>query len=151
MQKRKLTLYVIVMAILIMAIAVPVFADSRDNNGKEPVGTKIDWWAGDQVVSGPFYVESGHYAYPIKKAFGKASFVLEIDGVEQDGRFISSIRDGILYHTRLYNFPEGLPPGDYTFTGTWYDPCFWFSDTCDKDTALADPPYVMEITVTVLP
>jgi hypothetical protein len=107
---------------------------------------------GDQTVSGPFHVNAGHYANPYKRAFGKTDFKLEINGVEPEGRFISwHDEDGVLLQTRLYNFPEGLPAGEYTFTGTWYDPCYMFNDDCDKDTALQDPPFVEEITVTVLP
>jgi hypothetical protein len=151
MYKKKLGLYLILMLILVMVAAVPAFAQANSNNGKESVGVKINLFEGDQTVSGSFHVNSGHYAYPEIRAFGKTDFVLEIDGVKQEGRFISSHTDGVLYHTRLYNFPEGLPPGEYIFTGTWYDPCYMFSDECEKDTALADPPYVVEITVTVLP
>ena len=151
MQKRKVSLFVIMVFILVMAIAFPVNADGKGENGKEPVGVRVSLWDGDQTVSGSFHVEHGHVNDPQGGAFGKARFVLEINGVEQDGSFLSYKVDGVLNHTTLYNFPEGLPPGDYTFTGTWYDPCFWFSDTCDKDTALADPPYVVEIAVTVLP
>jgi hypothetical protein len=150
MQIKKLPL-ILLLIILVMAVAVPAYANDNPKNGKTPVGDNISLWDGDQEVSGPFHVEHGHFAFPEKGAFGKADFVLEIDGVEQDGRFLSYKEDGILKHTKLYNFPDGLLPGEYLFTGTWYDPCFWFSNDCDKDNEIPDPPFVVEITVTVLP
>ena len=150
MQKKKLAL-ILLLVILVMAVAVPAYANGNPNNGKTPVGAKVSFWDGDQTVSGPFHVEHGHVNDPQGGAFGKARFVLEIDGVEQDGRFLSYKEDGLLSHTTLYNFPEGLPPGEYLFTGTWYDPCFWFSDDCDQKNEIPDPPFIVEMIVTVLP
>lgn len=150
MQKKKLGL-ILLLIVLVMAVAIPAYANGNPKNGKTPVGVEVSFWDGDQEVSGPFHVESGHYAYPERGAFGKARFVLEIDGVEQDGRFLSYTEESILNHTMLYNFPEGLPAGEYNFKGTWYDPCFWFSDDCEKDNEIPDPPFVIEMTVTVLP
>lgn len=150
MQKKKLGL-ILLLVILVMAVAVPAYASGNPKNGKTPVGVQVSFWDGDQAVSGPFHVEHGHVNDPQPGAFGKARFFLEIDGVEQDGRFLSYKEDGLLFHTTLYNFPEGLPPGEYLFTGTWYDPCFWFSDDCDQKNEIPDPPFVVEMTVTVLP
>jgi hypothetical protein len=151
MKRKKFGLMLMLMFILVFALAIPVFAGGNSNNGKEPVGVRVDFWQGDQTVSGPFYVQHGYYMDPQGGAFGKTNFTLEIDGVEQDGRFIAEIVDGYLHHWTLYNFAEGLPPGQYLFKGTWDDPCFYYNDDCEKKNDLADPPFVVEIVVTVLP
>ena len=150
MQKKKLGL-ILLLVILVMAVVVPAYAKDNPKNGKTPVGANVSFWDGDQSVSGPFHVLHGHLNDPEGGAFGKANFTLEIDAVEQDGRFVSEKIDGDLYHRKLYNFPEGLPEGEYVFKGTWDDPCFWFNDDCDQKNELPDPPYSFEITVTVLP
>jgi hypothetical protein len=76
-------------------------------------------------------------------------FVLEIDGVEQTGQQVTWKDGDVLFNTKLFNYPEGLEPGEYVFTGTWYKPCYLFNDDCEKDNELDDPPFSMEITVTV--
>ena len=148
MSKKKLGLFTIILVVLIMAVALPVFA-----GGKDPVGVEVDLFAGDQTVSGPFHVING-YGFPPPSsatAIGKTGFVLEIDGVTQDGRFLSFKIDNVLVQLTLYNFPDGLPPGDYTFKGTWADLCWmlWESgEQCDgqKNEVV---PWVKEIHVTV--
>ena len=148
MSKKKLGLFTIILVVLIMAVALPVFA-----GGKDPVGVELDLFAGDQTVSGPFHVIHG-YGFPPPSsatAIGKTGFVLEIDGVTQDGRFISFRVPGVLVQLTLYNYPDGLPTGQYKFTGIWSDPCWmlWeWGEECDgrkNDTV----PYIEEIQVTV--
>lgn len=151
MHKKKLGLTLFILVILVFAIAVPAFAKGNSKNGKTPVGANVSLWDGDQPVGGPFHVLHGHLNDPKGGAFGKTNFTLEIDGVKQNGRFVSEKIDGVLFHRRLYNFPEGLPPGEYLFKGTWDDPCFYYNDDCEKKNELPDPPFSVEITVTVLP
>jgi len=101
-------------------------------------------------LSGPFHVIHGHNPLPGEhNAIGKMDFVLEIDGVEQTGQQVTWKDGDVLFHTKLFNYPEGLEPGEYVFTGTWYEPCYLFNDDCEKDNELDDPPFTMEITVTV--
>lgn len=131
---------------LVMAAAFPVLAKSKD-----PVGPRVDILAGaDVVVSGPFHVIHGHFLPPSEStAIGKVDFVLEIDGVEQEGQQVTWKIDGDIYHLKLFNFPEGLESGDHQFTGTWYEPCWLYNSDCDQKNELDDPPFSMEITVTV--
>jgi hypothetical protein len=147
----------VIMAILILAIAVPVFAD----DGKVPVGTRVNLWAGDAVLNAgePFHVQHG-YVFPPKylqendvTAIGKTDFSLAIDGVDQDGRFISfKDEDGWLFQLTLYNYPDGLPAGQYTLAGTYQDLC-WMNRAwgipCDghKNDTIPD---VVEIQLTVV-
>ena len=148
MSKKKLGLSIFILVILVLTVAVPVFA-----GGKDPVGTRVSFWNGDQTVSGPFNVLHG-YAFPPPSSatgIGKTGFVLEIDGVTQDGRFLSFKIEDVLVQATLYNFPDGLPPGDYEFKGTWDDLCWmlWeWGQQCDgqKNDVV---PYVATIQVTV--
>ena len=144
MYKKKFGLFLFVLAILVLVIAVPVYA-----NGKDPIGTRVNLLAGDQAVSGPFHVFHGSYTLLPNElpAFGKTDFTLEIDGVEQNGRFVNYVVDGALIHGHLYNFPDGLPAGTYNFKGTWVAPCGWVYNDCDHKNELE--PFVEEITVTV--
>jgi hypothetical protein len=76
-------------------------------------------------LSGPFHVIHGHSPLPGEhNAIGKMDFVLEIDGVEQTGQQVTWKDGDVLFHTKLFNYPEGLEPGEYVFTGTWYEPCY---------------------------
>ena len=138
--------FVLLLVTLALAVALPVLAKSG-----EPVGTWVNILAGeDVVVSGPFHVRHGHYLSPGEHgAIGKVDFVLEIDGVEQTGQQVTWYDGDGLFHTKLFNYPEGLEPGEYVFTGTWYEPCYLYNDDCDQKNALDDPPFYMEITVTV--
>jgi len=153
MHRKKLVVYGLSMVILVMAAAFPVFAQGNANNGKEPVGTRINLFDGDQVVSGPFHVQHGYcmpsHIGPEGSARGKTSFRLEINGEEQEGRYFVERNDDTQCRWSLFNYPGGLPSGEYQFKGIWDEPCFYFHDDCAKKNALADPPYVEEITVTV--
>ena len=142
----KKVLFTLLLVTLALAIALPVMAKSKDRTG-----TQVDILAGEDVeVSGPFHVIHGHYALPGEhNAIGKMDFVLEIDGVEQTGQQVTWKDGDALFHTKLFNYPDGLEPGEYVFTGIWYEPCYLFNDDCEKENELDDPPFTMEITVTV--
>jgi hypothetical protein len=138
--------FIVLLVTLMLAAALPVMASSKD-----PVGTQVYLLAGEDVeVSGPFHVLHGHNLLPGEhNAIGKMDFVLKIDGVEQIGQQVTWKDGDALFHTKLFNYPEGLPSGDHVFTGIWYEPCYLFNDDCEKDNELDDPPFTMEIVVTV--
>jgi hypothetical protein len=148
MSRKRVVLSIAVLVVLVLIVAVPAFA-----GGKEPVGTRVNLFAGDQEVSGPFHVMHG-YAFPPPSsatAIGKTDFSLAIDGTDLEGRFISFKSGDALVQLTLYNFEDGLPPGQYTLTGTWHDLCWMYERQgleCDlqKNDIV---PYIEEIQLTV--
>lgn len=132
-------LYLII-TILLLALAVPTAAKNV-----EPVGERIMLysWAPDVFTAGePVYVQHGWVVFPeVEHPVGKWDFALEIDGTLQKCTLISGVHDSsvpLLNRQRLCNYPEGMPAGEYTFTGYWLAPCTYaaeymgYPDACQK-------------------
>lgn len=144
---KKITFTLLLVA-LALAVAVPVLAKSA-----EPVGTRVNILEGQDVeVSGPIHVSHGFRISPSdERALGQNEFVLEIDGVEQAGQKVVFQLDGYPIHTWLFNYPDGLEPGQYTFTGRWYSSDCWNkAEMCDQPGEVYEW-LTQEIQVTVLP
>lgn len=125
------------MILLIFAFSTPVSA------AREPpvVGTKISIFnSGIQTFQAgvPFYISHG-WCWDVGKshAIGLWDFKLSIDGIpiENGIRYIQPANQttgcglsdlGVV--SRIYNFPEGLPVGTYTFEGFWYISCQYGPD-----------------------
>jgi hypothetical protein len=75
----------------------------------------------------PFYIMHGWLpVFGETKAIGVFDFNLEINGEQvEDGLiYIQPYPGGDYgYFWRIYNFPQGMPEGTYTFVGRWYAPC----------------------------
>jgi hypothetical protein len=140
--------FTLLIAALALAVALPVLAKSN-----EPVGTRISILAGEDIeVSGPFHVSHGFRISPSDElALGQNRFALEIDGVEQAGQKVVFHLDGYPFHTWLFNYADGLEPGEYTFTGRWYSAVCWNkAEPCDQPGEVFEW-LTQEITVTVMP
>jgi hypothetical protein len=140
--------FTLLLVSLALAVTLPVLA-----NRTEPVGTRINILEGQDVeVSGPFHVSHGYRISPSDEhALGQNLFVLEIDGVKQDGQKVVFQLDGYPIHTWLFNYPDSLEPGQYTFTGRWYSSVCWNkAEPCDQPGEVFEW-LTQEITVTVLP
>jgi hypothetical protein len=144
---KKIT-FTLLLVTLALAVAVPVFAKST-----VPVGPRVNVMLGEDVeVSGPFHVFHGYRISPSDEhALGQNHFVLEVDGVEQSGQKVVFHLDGYPIHTELFNYPDGLEPGQYTFTGRWISPVCWNkAEQCDQPGEVFEW-LTQEITVTILP
>lgn len=78
------------------------------------------------AAGSPFYIEHG-FACDLGDAecistqiSGNASFELSVDGVLQPSTVDVDIRDGAITKLYLTNYPSGLPAGEHTFVGLWY-------------------------------
>ena len=141
-------LNLILCMILTLVIVTPALAAA----GEEPVGELIDFGVAHQEfpANTPFHTQNGFvFAREMLKEWGFApgdvGFALEIDNelipesyrerfwVHEEGVFV-------VYTLITHNFPEGLPAGNYHFTGTWYVPCkvaleIGFTDECEYPNA----------------
>jgi hypothetical protein len=65
------------------------------------------------------------------KEIAHARFELEVDGVLVGEDFVDRYVDSG-FHAKYYvfNFFDGLPAGDHTFTGHWYNLCKYSGVTC---------------------
>ena len=144
----KKIVFTLLLVTLVLAVALPVLAKSTD-----PIGARVNIIEGQDVeVSGPFHVSHGYRISPSdEQALGQNFFALEIDGVEQAGQKVVFHLDGYPFHTWLFNYPDGLEPGQYTFTGRWYSPVCWNkAESCDQPGEVFEW-LTEEITVTVVP
>jgi len=75
----------------------------------------------------PFHIKHGWTVVPGEtQAIGVHDFFLEIDDepVLNGLRYISpNPHEAYGLAIRIFNFPNGLPAGTYTFKGFWYQPC----------------------------
>ena len=125
--RRSLVLLFGAFALLIVTVAGPASAAPAT----EPVGERVAVLGGGTVeleAGEAFHVQHGWGPLSPSEAgpIGHWGFWLEIDGVDQGrGQPVNFAfgPDGGVVRTVLYNYPEGLPAGEYVFTGHWFGPC----------------------------
>jgi len=114
--------------VLLTVAALPAFADPASAVGERLI---IRDGMTELTAGEPFHVRHGFKLCPSsRKAIGAWDFVLELDGIAQESHFYVENQHrpyglpGIVkYRWWLTNYPEGLPAGEYAFTGTWFAPC----------------------------
>ena len=127
--KSKLLL-VLIACMLLVGMAVPASA------AHEPTGEWINLLAGDPdtyPADEPFFIEHGFFGVPSQDVpVGRFGFSLEVDGVDQGKGKLTNISPGLTGEVWvrwwLFNFEDGMPAGDVTFTGYWYAPCQYSVD-----------------------
>jgi hypothetical protein len=80
------------------------------------------------TADAPFYVGHGFRVDPSEQRFKDFRFDFYINGVQQD--LDRLIKEPVKVEEELqiilrwtYNYPGGLPAGDYTFRGVWLEKC----------------------------
>lgn len=122
-------------ALLVATIAGPASAAPAH----EPVGDRVVVILGGVVeleAGEAFHVEHGWgVAVPEQAPVGHWGFGLDIDGVDQGhGKKITSAAPpDDVGRTVLYNYPEGLPAGEYVFQGHWFGPCVEIAAVIEAD------------------
>jgi hypothetical protein len=141
------------LVVLVGLVATPAGANPAD----KPVGTWVPMFSNPSptsLTSGEaFFVAVGWGIDPSSPnaAVGHFSFRLDIDGVDQGrGELVNLgvgyeqapwFHSGVISRFNLYNFPDGLPDGDYLFTGRLFMPCgaavadFWYPGPCPTPNA----------------
>lgn len=113
--------------VFLLLAAAPAAAET-----KETVGERInlvDQTPTQLVADTPFHIYHGWWVWaPVDTPIGRYDFQLDINGVIQKEDFVyryvdSSDKPESLYRDWVFNFPDGLPEGTYTFTGHWFAPC----------------------------
>lgn len=89
----------------------------------------------------PFYIQHGAGLAPpedVPIGVGHNGFALEVDGAYVEPDYVEHIRttggDGGEYYiftVMNYNFLQGLPVGEHTFTGYWYWGCWPKGEWCE--------------------
>ena len=123
----KSKLLILVACMLLVGMAAPAMA------AQEPVGERFNLFAGEPdtyPADEPFFVIHGWGVIPsVDNPPGHFNFTLDVDGVDLGaGKLINggvAGPDGALTRLFLYNFDDGMPAGEYTFTGHWWGPCDW--------------------------
>ena len=122
MKKRVIFLVFIAMVLMVM----PASAKSK------AIGDKINIFAGDAFTfdaDTPFHISHGFAEVkPKEHKFKEFGFDLFIDGVQQDYDHLKKTRikvdKGVEFLLQwIYNFPDGLPAGDYVIRGEWRVTC----------------------------
>lgn len=91
-------------------------------------GDRFNLFAGTPLTfqaDAPFHFAHGFYINPLADhPIGRYEFRLEVDGNSINKSFVerSDEEDGLLF-IWVYNFSDGMPVGEYTFTGHWIYPC----------------------------
>lgn len=123
---KKTTLVVLILFML--ALVTPASAARELPVVGEQICIHSDCTPPETFLAGdPFYIRHGWlWDAGNNRGLGIWDFNLLLDGVPvADGiRYIVAPSDGLHGSiTRIYNFPEGLPAGEYTFTGLWIITC----------------------------
>lgn len=114
----------VLVVLLLFVIAMPVAA-----KGNDPVGFRINILAGTPTeadADSPFHIAHGFDFVPNEDKPGRFSFDMDIDGTYYEADFLlvnGAKEDGTQTRLWLFNFPDGLPAGTYTFTGHYYMSC----------------------------
>ena len=121
----------ILFMVLFMVLLVTIPVSAKD----KMVGDQIYLFPTDPpttdiyfAANAPFYVGHGFRVNPSEQRFKDFRFDLYIDGVQQDlDRLIKEpvmVEEGLQIILRwTYNYPDGLPVGDYVFRGVWLENC----------------------------
>ena len=115
------------MVISIIVILLALTATSAAAGREMPtVGDQVYIFNGGDIVINagvPFHIRHGYLAKSIDAdAIGVFDFNLEISGIQlKPGLRYTSPETGLVQ--RIYNFPQGLPEGTYSYIGRWYAPC----------------------------
>lgn len=135
-----------VACMLLVGMAAPAMA------AEEPVGEQINVLGGEPatyLADEPFFILHGWGPVPATDhPIGRYGFRLDVDGVDQgNGKLLNSGvggPDGVVSRLWLFNFDDGMPAGDVTFTGHWILPCMlavdaelWF-EACPTPNAQVD-------------
>jgi len=109
---------------LLVGVAAPAMA------ANEPLGEQISIIAGDPDVydaDEPFFILHGWGNYPkADHPAGRWEFTLDVNGEDQGKgkRLTTGVAGGEgRPWLSLYEFEDGLPAGEVTFTGYWWAPC----------------------------
>jgi hypothetical protein len=128
----------------LLAWVTPVAADK-----KVTVGTRItiSYNVPATFTAGaPFYIAHGWSFYIGQDSVsgqnmkGVYDFTLEVDSVYQKADFMDHMLNNdanprLQIILTVFNFPNGLPAGQHTFTGHWLAPC---GHTCANPTTLVE-------------
>jgi hypothetical protein len=138
--RRRFSIVAVVTAALIAVAMMPAAAKPIDTRTGVHVNLFVGAWPPpgltiDLEVDAAFFVSHGFGLVPQDEGpVGRNDFRLDIDGVDQGkGRLLIAgvgyedpylgLVKGQMARYRLFNFPEGLEAGTYTFTGHWFAPC----------------------------
>jgi hypothetical protein len=127
--KKRIPLVTVFLIVVLLAAVTPVAADQ-----KVPVGERIRIYDGAMTFTAgtPFNIRHGWIQPSTDEAIGVFDFTLDVNGVPQREAFkwfyVQSGDTDMLTRLIVYNFPEGMPIGTYTFTGHWYAPCQYAMD-----------------------
>jgi len=138
--------------ILFLGSLLLVGAVSPAMAAEEPVGERINVLIEEPFTypaGEPFFVGHGWSDAPLPQVpIGRFGFTLEVDGVDQGkGSLLNAgpgLTGGFWWRWWVFNFPEGMPAGDVTFTGHWLAPCEWavewfaYPDTCRTPNAMVE-------------
>jgi hypothetical protein len=120
---KKIFVAILLASLLLTWYGPATSAFAKDRTGDEfniLLGTPLAHQSGE-----PFHFAHGWLLEPSTHSpAGLFDFYLELDGVIQTEDFIErSGSGGNLLFFKVFNFPDGLPAGTYTFTGYWVGPC----------------------------
>jgi hypothetical protein len=148
---------VILLVLILFVIATPVAAKVKVLVGERVYlgvlggGSPTTEFSADE----PFHILHGWRLAPGTKWINLYNFELDLDGVRVEEDFIlrwSETGDLIYLNTGwVYNFPDGMPAGEYVFTGHWYGPCQPLVDNGDYAGPCAQPNEVVEALMLVIP
>jgi len=145
--KKRIPLVTVFLIVALLAAVTPVAADQ-----KAPVGERIRIYDGAMTFAAgtPFNTRHGWIQPSTDEAIGVFDFTLDVDGVPQRETFkwfyVQSGDPDMLTRLFVYNFPEGMPIGTYTFTGHWYAPCQYAVDWLGYPGPCATPNAKVETT-----
>ena len=141
-------LLLVAACMLLVGMAAPALA------ARQPVGDRINVLFADPgfyPANEPFHIVHGWGALDpsiTHSAVGHLDFRLDVDGEDQGkGKLVNSTLGGPeenLVRVWLFNFEDGMPAGEVTFTGHWFMPCLlavdqglWF-EACPKPNAAVE-------------
>ena len=113
--------------LLLVLFVVSVFAPGSVALADSPhlrLGDRFNLFSAtptEYLANQPFHFAHGTFD---DRAMGRFDFILEVDGVEVEPSYVerTGSPEGVLF-LRVFNFPDGLPAGTYSFTGHWLGQC----------------------------
>ena len=118
--------------LILVFIAVFLFTMPVSAKKSKTIGEGINIFTGDAFTfdaDTPFHIAHGFAEIrPKDYKFKEFAFDLYVDGVLQDVDFLDKtpikVDKGVEFLLKwIYNFPDGLPAGDYVFRGEWRVTC----------------------------
>jgi hypothetical protein len=145
---------VILIVLILFVIATPVAAKVKVLVGEQVhLGAPGGEPTTDFPADTPFHILHGFRFElgnePNTKWINLYNFELYLDGVRVEEDFVLRwFETGDLNYLNIawvYNFADGMPPGDYVFTGYWYGPCQPLVNRGDYDGSCEYPDEVVEV------